>query len=77
MSCQFGPGIILCSRGRARCQWCNSEHTLLCDGPGKEPGNTCDAKMCARHATKFRRNGKKLDFCPDCTTAARAIGSKP
>jgi len=67
MTCEIkrlpdGGRAIVCTRGRAarRCRWCPRASSKLCDhqvGQG-----TCDAPLCALHATP---NGPNLDLCPD------------
>lgn len=40
---------IACTRGRPKpCAYCGQPGGLLCDGPGKQSGKTCDVSMCAR-----------------------------
>lgn len=57
-------GTIICRRGalRARCRFCNREHTLLCDFPVRkgEKVGTCDAKLCPDHAVRIDAN---TDYC--------------
>ena len=57
-----GAAIVCGTRARQRCA-CGAPATRLCDWkvPGKRSG-TCDAPLCAAHATSPAR-GK--DLCPD------------
>lgn len=59
-----GATAIVCSRGRRHraCSvaGCARTATLLCDAP-KGRGRTCDAAMCAGHATEV---GPDLHHCP-------------
>lgn len=57
-----GTAIVCIRRPRpARCSVCARRwHTKLCDGPGKKPGKTCDAKLCDACAQHVGAE----DFCP-------------
>lgn len=73
--CIAVPGGIVCVRGARRpsCQWCDRPSLRLCDTPlepvtfGRAP-STCDAPMCADHATRVTM---RTDVCPDHVAAAR------
>lgn len=57
-------GFICSDRRRRRCAFCSASSTKLCDGPPR-PGSkkkTCDAPLCARHATHLA--GHDVDYCP-------------
>jgi len=57
---------IVCTRGQRkppRCRWCRKPGTLLCDGPARKGGGTCDARICPDHATNV---GPDRDLCPTC-----------
>lgn len=72
MPCErlYGPDRrvtgFLCSKGRKGkpCEFCGRPSTLLCDGPGKPPRKTCDARMCGACAVGVR--SLDVDFCPRC-----------
>lgn len=61
-----GSGRLIgfaCARGRAptpRCTWCRAPGHLLCDYV-LPTGRTCDARMCALHASTV---GPNRDHCP-------------
>lgn len=66
-----GTFAIACTRGSrpARCQVCwQRPHTKLCDGE-REPGKTCDKKLCDRCA---KHVGPNRDLCPDCAATPAA-----
>jgi hypothetical protein len=52
----------VCGLGR-RCRYCRTKviSGVLCDGPGKTPGTTCDAFMCRKCATSAPN--RDLDYC--------------
>jgi hypothetical protein len=64
-----GVGILCGPRPRrARCTVCHCLGAeLLCDGPGRAPGGTCDAKLCRGCA---RSIGADVDYCPTCFDVA-------
>ncbi len=61
----FEVALVCIKRPRpARCSVCKARpHTRLCDGPGKRPGKTCNAKLCDRCA---KHVGPDRDLCPAC-----------
>jgi hypothetical protein len=71
------PMTVIICRGRSTskpCEFCRTTVRgggLLCDGPGKKQGKTCDAFMCAKCA---RRIGKNRDLCPKCAAATEVQG---
>lgn len=66
-----GEGFV-CTTGRrrraARCDFCRAEHQFLCDAEVAH-GRTCDAKLCADHATVV---GKDRHLCAPHARAAAA-----
>jgi hypothetical protein len=61
--------VIVCGARsrRKRCRWCGAPHTKLCDFKlsGKKAGQTCDAPMCDRCATRMGEvAGDTVDYCP-------------
>lgn len=67
--------VVVCTRGgttRTRCgvPGCWAEGAKLCDFPVERKGKpgTCDAKLCAQHATSV---GEDKDYCPPHAKRAR------
>jgi len=70
------PGGFVCSRGgraaKAKpCVTCGAPSAFLCDGPkpakSRKRSPTCDAPICADHATEI---GPDAHHCPTCAEAA-------
>jgi hypothetical protein len=64
-----GGTAIVCTRGRRpACSVCGKRPgELLCDGPGAEPGKTCDARLCRSCAQHVAPD---TDLCPRHRRAA-------
>lgn len=64
------PAGLLCgirrSRHRAKCDFSGAPSDLLCDGPGKKPGTTCDNRICGECAETSHAGRKRRDLCPVC-----------
>lgn len=61
-----GSGFICTERRRrvpCSASGCTRERVALCDGPGKRPGRTCNARVCELHRLSI---GENVDLCPDC-----------
>jgi hypothetical protein len=61
-----GGGVaIACTRGQRarRCSACRANPAaVLCDGPGRRAGTTCDRALCFRCAVAI---GDQRDLCPE------------